>query len=44
MAAVDGEECSQTLRKLVVQWCDSPQLALTFEYFVSRYSCTLLET
>jgi len=27
-----------------VQWCDSPHLALTIEYFVSRFSCPLVET
>jgi hypothetical protein len=42
MVAV-GEDLSQTLRNHVVQWCDSPHLALTIEYFVSRYSCPLLE-
>jgi hypothetical protein len=42
MAAV-GEDLSQTLRNPFVQWCNSSHLTLTIEYFVSRYSCPLLE-
>jgi len=39
-----GEDLSQTLRNHLVQWCDSPHLALTFEYLLSRFSCPLVET
>jgi hypothetical protein len=38
MVAV-GEDLSETL-----QWCYSPHLALTIEYFVSRFFCHLVET